>query len=284
MSAADIVSASLQRSVPTEIREVASALLSERTGIAAILAYGSCLRGVATTESLIDLYVLTEDTQAVSRNLVSRLGCKLIPPNVYYGAFEADGILYRAKYAVLPLGRFARGMTQDNPYFWARFAQPAALVYAADDQARAHVVSAVTQAARTMLAAARGLSPLADVQRLWTDGFNATYATELRPEAASRAAEIVSANLDYYRALTASLRDVDPRPANWRARARRGKLWSLARLGKAAFTFSGGTDYIAWKIERHTGQRFTPTPWQRRHPFLAGLMMLPTLLKRGAVR
>lgn len=284
MRAADLVSASLQRSVPTEIREVASALLSDRTGIAAILAYGSCLRGVATTESLIDLYVLTEDTQAVSRSLMSRLGCKLVPPNVYYGAFEVEGTQYRAKYAVLPLAQFARGMTVDNPYFWARFAQPAALVYARDDQARASVVAAVTQAARTMLAAARGLSPSTDVQQLWTDGFNATYATELRPEAASRAAEIVSANLEYYRALTAALPDVEPRPANWRARAWRGKLWSLARLGKAAFTFTGGTDYIAWKIERHTGQHITRTPWQRRHPFLAGLMMLPQLLKRGAVR
>jgi hypothetical protein len=284
MSAAALIADALDRPVPAEIRAFASALLSGRTGVAAILAYGSCLRGVATTDSLIDLYVLTDDLAHVSGTAVSRLACRLVPPNVYYAEHELDGVRYRAKFAVLPLAQFARGMVADNPYFWARFAQPSALVYAASDKARGEVTEAILQAARTMLAAARGLTSSADSESLWAAGFSATYETELRPEAASRAAAIVAANRDYYLALTAALADVTAAPANWRARARRGKLWSIARLAKAAFTFTGGADYIAWKIERHSGQRFTPSPWQRKHPLLAGILMLPLLLKRGAIR
>lgn len=284
MTAADLVSEALTRAVPAEIRAFAAALLAERTGIAAILAYGSCLRGVAASDSLIDLYVLTEDFAGVSGNAMSRFACRLVPPNVYYAEHEFEGRRYRGKYAVLPLPQFARAMAADNPYFWARFSQPAALLFAANDEARREVTRAMVAAARTMLAAARGVSPATDPQGLWTAGYEATYRTELRPETRARAGSIVSAAAPYYEALTAALADVAPEPANWRARARRGKLWSLARLGKAAFTFAGGADYIAWKIERHTGQRFTPSPWQRRHPLLAGLLMLPLLLKRGAVR
>ena len=63
-----------------------------------------------------------------------------------------------------------------------------------------------------------------------------------------------------------------------------GNLWSMARLAKAAFTYSGGIDYIAWKIERHSGHRIELSAWQKRHPLLTGLVLLPQLLRRGVVR
>ena len=53
---------------------------------------------------------------------------------------------------------------------------------------------------------------------------------------------------------------------------------------KAAFTFTGGIDYVAWKIERHSGQKVELSDWQKRHPIIAGLLLLPKLLKSGAVR
>ena len=28
-------------------------------------------------------------------------------------------------------------------------------------------------------------------------------------------------------------------------------------------------DYVVWKVERHSGVRIEPSPWQRRHPLLA---------------
>jgi hypothetical protein len=55
-------------------------------------------------------------------------------------------------------------------------------------------------------------------------------------------------------------------------------------LIKAAFTFEGGASYAAWKIERHSGSRITLSPWQQRHPVLAGLMLLPKLLRRGTIK
>ncbi len=58
----------------------------------------------------------------------------------------------------------------------------------------------------------------------------------------------------------------------------------LSRLIKAAFTFTGGADYLAWKIERHSGQKVELSDWQKRHPIIASLTLLPKLLKSGAVR
>jgi hypothetical protein len=70
----------------------------------------------------------------------------------------------------------------------------------------------------------------------------------------------------------------------WRGKQRHGKLYSIARLAKASLTFAGGADYIAWKINRHAGTAIRLKPWQRRHPLLAGITLLPRLLKSGAVR
>jgi hypothetical protein len=58
----------------------------------------------------------------------------------------------------------------------------------------------------------------------------------------------------------------------------------VLRLAKAAFTFSGGIDYLAWKINRHAGADIVITPWQRRHPLLAAVTLVPRLLRQGAVK
>jgi hypothetical protein len=55
----------------------------------------------------------------------------------------------------------------------------------------------------------------------------------------------------------------------WAVRVRLGKPLNIARLIKAAFTFDGAMDYVAWKVERHSGVRPEVTDWQRRHPLLA---------------
>ena len=68
------------------------------------------------------------------------------------------------------------------------------------------------------------------------------------------------------------------------ADARRGEWYSVARLAKASFTFAGGVDYIAWKINRHAGTDIQIKPWQRRWPLLAAVSLLPRLLRSGAVR
>jgi hypothetical protein len=280
----NLTATTLAGPVPRDIAIMADHVRASHRDVRAVLAYGSCLRGVATAESLIDLYVLTGDFGGVSTNTLSRAACALVPPNVYYAEMDIGGRRARAKYAVLPLSLFAKRMTAGNPYFWARFAQPAALVFVASDADRARVIAAVSTAARTMFANAKGLSQSREPLAVWTAGFAATYATELRAESATRADSLVAANADYYREAARLLDALPAIAANWRLRRVTGKLWSIARLIKAAFTFTGGADYIAWKIERHSGQKIELTAWQRRHPVIAGLMLLPRLLKRGAVR
>src|SRR3546814_13176883 len=39
----------------------------------------------------------------------------------------------------------------------------------------------------------------------------------------------------------------------WRILQQRGKRLTVLRLAKASFTFAGGIDYLAWKINRHAG-------------------------------
>jgi hypothetical protein len=280
----DLVAATLAQTVAREITAMAGHARASRGDVRAVLAYGSCLRGGATAESLIDLYVLTSDLGGVSSNGLSRLACALVPPNVYYAEMEFEGRSLRAKYAVLPLSLFAAWMTANNPYFWARFAQPSGLVFAASENDRRDTVAAICIAVRTMFANARGLSQSSDPLAVWIAGFTTTYATEIRAERSTRAESIGAANADYYREAAKLLEAVPALNANWPLRRVTGKLWSIARLVKAAFTFSGGADYIAWKIERHSGHKIELSDWQRRHPVIAGLMLLPQLLRRGAVR
>jgi hypothetical protein len=181
---------------------------------------------------------------------------------------------------------FAKWMTREtaNPYFWARFAQPSALVFARDDKTRNDVAASISEALRTAFANAKALTNETDALAIWTAGFNATYQSEFRSEKTSRAANLVSSEPDYYRQAAKLLASETPVHANQTLRRLTGKGWSMLRLIKAAFTFQGGADYIAWKIERHSGEKIILTDWQRRHPIVAGLLLLPVLLRKGAIR
>ena len=75
-----------------------------------------------------------------------------------------------------------------------------------------------------------------------------------------------------------------PRQPSWAWRRAEGKFLSVVRLAKASFTFAGGADYIAWKINRHAGTRIELKGWQRRWPLIAGITLLPRLLRSGAIR
>jgi hypothetical protein len=284
MTLRDFCASQLQRSVGREIAAIGDIIRTQHQNVVAVLAYGSCLRGIDPRDTLIDYYVLTQDMRGVSALAVSRMGCHLAPPNVHYIESDIEGQRLRAKYAVLPLSLFARWMQCDvmNPYFWARFAQPSALIYARDEAAKLQVIDAVSQAHETFYANALAIEP--DARKAWNAGFRETYSSELRPEQAGKADELVDMNAAYYAQAANLMQHVKPHLANAGLRRVTGKMWSLARLIKASFTFQGGADYLAWKIERHSGQKIEIKPWQRRHPIIASLLLLPTLRKKGAVR
>lgn len=275
--------------------------VSAERSVAAVLAYGSCLRDVAPEEGLADFYVLMDDSAPVSSNPVSQLGCRLFPPNVYYAECQHEGKTLRAKYAVLPLKVFEQRVSDKvtNPYLWARFSQPAALIHAKDDTARGRVVLAIQTAIQTMLTSALALCPPdATPTDVWVSALQATYGTELRPETSDRAQNIISSDPEWYLAtanavlgddVPAQIKHLSNREwakssATWKRRRSTGKALSVARLLKAAFTFSGGADYLAWKIERHSGVPITLTPWQRRHPILASAWLYPKLKMKGAFK
>ncbi len=218
----------MKRPVAPEVQAMAEAIAELHRPVEAVLAYGSCLRGTDVTETLIDYYVLTRDLGSVSASRFARWGCALLPPNVYYIEREIGGKKLRAKYAVLPLETFASWMTPktSNPYFWARFAQPSALVHSAGPESERRVVDAIATAISTCLGNAKALSASIDPLTVWTELFRATYCTELRSEREDRAEQIVAAYSDYYsKRVSASAFAYDrSKPTGWRA-GLRGKSW-----------------------------------------------------------
>jgi hypothetical protein len=124
---------------------------------------------------------------------------------------------------------------------------------------------------------------------LWKRAFELTFGSELRAERTGRSASIVDADPDRYEHFSRSMGPLAPSLGNagsrwWRGKQRHGRLYSIARLAKASLTFANGAEYIAWKINRHAGTDIRLTPWQRRHPLLAAITLLPRLLRSGAVR
>jgi hypothetical protein len=281
-----LVRSELGRAVPDAVLALVRRVRQQHENVRAVLAYGSALRDSAPAETLVDLYVLTESASDVSANPLSWLACRLVPPNVYYAEAFLDGQVYRAKCAVLSLSQLEAKVRprSSNPYFWARFAQPMRLAWAANDHVKKRVFGVTQTACATAWSNAVTTTPGAAPAEQWRALFSETYRTELRPETAGRAAAIVDANRAYYEGLSASLAKTPGASTNWPLRRFAGKLLSILRLAKAAFTFQGGADYIAWKIRRHSGVDIEVTDFHRRHPLLAGLILLPQLLRKGAIR
>jgi hypothetical protein len=289
----ELVAVELAKPVDPRAAAMAAAIAALYPGAArAVLFYGSCLREKNLDGLMLDFYLIVSDyREAYGRGWLG-FANRVLPPNVF--PFAHDGLT--AKYAVLSEVDFARecGLAATSTSVWARFAQPSRLVWAADDAARDAVVGAVALAAPTLFALTRPTmaegrnDPLA----VFRAGFALTYGAELRAERAVRPNSIVDADPDYYRKIGAAALVDSPVSREtalaalrrWRGRQRKGKALTLLRLAKATTTFAGGIDYLAWKINRHAGTAIEVTPWQRRHPILAGIILLPRLLRGGTVR
>ncbi|GAA0646678.1 hypothetical protein GCM10009424_23330 [Sphingomonas ursincola] len=263
----------------------------------AVIFYGSCLREAQLDGLMLDFYVIVSDYAAAYRaankaGWMARANA-LIPPNVFPAA---HGTL-AAKYAVLSEADLARAcsMQAGDVSVWARFAQPVRIVWSADTAAEARALDALCAAPVTLL---RHAAPVADTAspdplHIWRTGFTRTYGAELRAERGDRPDKVVDFAPDHYAAVGAAIaREVPDLAAMPRAEAERrwarlrarGKRLTVARLAKASFTFAGGIDYLAWKINRHAGTQITIRPWQRKWPLVAAVVLVPKLLKSGAVK
>jgi hypothetical protein len=268
------------------IAELAEMIRARHQHTMAILAYGSALRELDPSSTLIDYYVITQVEEGVSSIWLSRAACKLVPPNVYYIEAFISEKRYRAKYAALSIESLAKRVSHAhvNPYFWVRFAQPMQIVWHRDEIAFQEILAIVQTATETAANTARSLAPTKTTVDQWTDLFEATYQTELRPEAKSRARQIATLQSDELGRRMDMSERVSTASTAWVFRRWQGKTLSVMRLLKAGFTFQGGADYAAWKISRHSGVVIEVTDWHRRHPVLASIMLLPKLLRRGAIK
>ncbi len=294
-----IVAAEIAKPVERPIADMAAAIAARHKAASrAVLFYGSCLREQRLEGLMLDFYLIVSDYRAAYDKAWLARANRLIPPNVF--PFSFNGL--SAKYAVLSEDDLTRlcGDGADNVSVWARFAQPSRIAWSADDRAVAQVTDALAQAAPTLLKLARPVTEPAcrnDWRAVFERGFSLTYRAELRAERKGRSGSILDGDPDYYRALFAAAqtdegiavdRATTPRESRaterrWRRLQRRGKWLSIARLAKASFTFAGGIDYLAWKINRHAGTNIVLTPWQRRHPLLAAITLVPRLLRSRAI-
>ena len=290
---AAFVAAALGRDLPFPIRAAAEQLGRERGG-QAVLFYGSVLRTGALGD-ILDFYVLTDAPPG---------GRARLWPDVSYHELPIDGRTLRAKVATMPLAVFARaarGMGRDTT-IWTRFCQPAALAWAKTPDAAAAAREAVASAAVTAAGFAALHGPAQEpAEAYWSALFRATYATELRVEAAGREAEIVARSPHYFAALLplaweaggitfkrhggALAPALQPGQRGTLARAwqrarRAGKALNVARLMKAAFTFEGAGAYGLYKVARHTGVALPLTRFRSRHPILAAPAVLWRVWRR----
>lgn len=269
--------------------------------ICSTLVYGSCLRSGDIYDGLLDLYLICDSYRAAYRRPLLAAANWLLPPNVFYAEQKPvddgnEGKTLRSKVTVISLRDFQRGCSPAwfESYIWGRFAQPTRILYARDQSVRGQIETALTQAAHTLLRKALPALPAqGSLLTLWEQSLSLSYATELRTERGGRAQELASTSLDFYGALTrhhasdlgfsfslhtqdeelhyrSQIGTIRRRLATlaWALRRGQGKLLSIVRLIKALFTFEGGLDYIAWKLERHSGEEILIPDAVRRAPLI----------------
>lgn len=260
--------------------------LADAAGAVGVLFYGSNLR-TGSLDGVLDFYLLLPGEKEAS-----------IWPRVSYHERLHQGQTLRAKVATMQLSTFAKaasGALTDTT-IWARFVQPSALIWAADDEARDAITAAIAAAAVTAARLAAALGPVSGpAEDYWRALFQATYQAEFRVEKQGRENDILAVNADHFAgllplaleagAIPPGLHDaiLTPRlpPAErartlawWKRRRRMGKPLNLLRLVKASTTFEGAARYAAWKIERHTGMPVKITPFRERWPLLAAPQVL----------
>lgn len=277
--------------------------------VQAVLVYGSALWQPPGADDVLDLYLVVDDPRAAGQGPVAAALNRVLPPNVIYLETPADDATVRAKCAIVSGRQFDRGARRGaTPLIWGRFAQPCRIAHARDAAAREAVHAALAEAVLTFH---RRLLPLLPARLtpevFWRRALVESYARELRPEGATRAGQLWDAYGDALARrtwqalpLTGFPVEVEGDDGAFGVRiARRGRVWaratgalarpggkllSLLRAMKAAFTFEGGVDYVCWKIARHSGVAVRPTPFQRRHPLIGGWPLLWRIYRQGGLR
>lgn len=289
---------------PARVTEVMSIIQARHSGrVQAMVYYGSSLRELDNPEKMLDFYVLVDSYRKTHGTGLRALLNRLIPPAVYYVEHTSpDGTVSTCKYSILSLSEFEKRCSSRAflSQVWGRFSQPCAVLWSKDQAVLDRVWAARVTAVETMV---NETAPLmegsASAPELWGRGFYESYQTELRPESSTgRSEEIVARFADRYGAITAALYGQDDKegrfalPIDGQSRAKRrwffrrllGKPAAAIRVLNGAATFDGGIDYIARKVENHSGVKLDPTPAQRKHPVLHSPFLFWKMWRKGAFR
>ena len=286
---------------PARVTDVMDIIRARHDGcVQAVVYYGSSLRELDNPEKMLAFYVLVDSYRKTHGVGLRALLNRLIPPAVYYLEHRGeDGALSTCKYSILSLSEFEKrcGPQAFLSQVWGRFSQPCAVLWSIHEAAQRRVwdsrVAAVQQMAAETAPLLEGPTTAAE---FWGRGFYESYRTELRPESsAGRSAEIVARFQSRYDAITTALygaakdglytlpdSNASRTKRRWFWRRVLGKPAAAIRILNGAATFDGGIDYIARKVENHSGVKLDPTPFQRKHPVICSPVMFWKLWRAGA--
>jgi hypothetical protein len=292
------VFSNLQYQQDDVLEKFVEAIKSEyKKSLLGIIFYGSCMRTREYQDAMLDFYVIVDEYQHAYSSCWYSITNKILPPNVFYLPVELSDQVYRSKYAVMSQSSLSSAVEKSfHPYFWARFTQPLSFIYAVNDDVKKWVAEVQCVAATTFVGSVKNcLEGDFTSEELWVKGLQLTYSAELRTETKQRAGVIYNSQRDFYDGITASLfsgklnnhstsKMKISTSIKWKLRAILGKILSVLRLMKATTTFVNGVDYIAWKIERHTGEKIVVSDNLRKHPLIYGWPLLLKFYRQGKIR
>jgi len=276
--------------------------------VVAVIFYGSCMHDVSVGEGVVDLYLVVDDYSSVLPSRSAALAAWLLPPAVHFLQVEEKGRMLRAKYALFSRTDFISGTSKGwfHGYLSARMAQPVALLYARDAKQQAMIYQCLSRAVVTLAGRSLPMLPARfQADDLWIKALSLSYASELRTEKPGYAEKVMNRDRAYYHQVLAAAIEDGLLPVEyadnayvanisvfrrwqcrfaWLVRRAQGKLLSFLRLLKGLYTFEGGLDYIAWKLERHSGQKISIPDKVRRRPLLHIWALFWQLRRRGVFR
>jgi predicted nucleotidyltransferase len=311
------LAASMEREHRAEVPREAHALGEEirrRHGeaVAAVLFYGSCLRRAYVEGGVLDFYVVVDSYRAAYRSTLLSVSNALLPPNVYYVDLPFEGGALRMKYNVISQADFSAACRPESlhPIVWARFCQPAAVLFARDEATRAVLAGDAAECAVTMVSRMLALHPeVRTTEELWQAGFGTTYTTEMRVETPETIRTVFEADPDRYARVTALAVEVLARRGivqgrvdghhlqvrmtdaarqaivrSWNRKLPLAKGFYVIRLIKSALTFGDWLPYALWKLNRHSGVTIDLSERQRRHPLIFGWPVILQLIRGKTLR
>lgn len=284
--------------------------LPNKDGIRGGLFYGSAFWKTPEPDSIWDIYVLVDRYRDATTSTMIQLMGICLPPNVYYHeAADNDGKIIRGKIALMRLKQFeahCKGRAI-SPQIWARFCQPCRIIATRDDISKQCIIHALSNAVITFhQKTAPWITSPCTIEEFWITGLNRTYASEFRAEKKQRQSLMIESSRtsfiarSKYAFATKEVHTLILEGENIHARFSLviqrffrnvsrvacyiSKAQHLLRLMKAVFTFTGGIDYLVYKIERHSGVKLTPTTFQRNHPLIGVWGLFFKGLKNRAFR